>query len=188
MNDEMYYTIVFVRVSMAFINTGTKSSLERKGIYWLPGWLVWQLVVHHPGNSGQELKWGWDLEAGANVKRNAACCHAPLGVSLIPHSAKDHLPVFTPPTMGGAFHINCYSRKWGTRLPTGQSRGDSFSIGILFPNDSSLYQADIDLASQWSHRDHDHHSVLPALENKVLLEPSYVLSLACCLSIATFAL
>lgn len=123
------------------------------------------------------------------MKRNTACCHSPLGFSLISHSAKDNLSgVHTTHNGQGLIHQSLLKKMMHRFAHRPVSCGHFLNWYSLFPNDSNLYQTDIELASQWSHSGHDHCTVLPFLGNKVLLEHSYVLSLTCCLSIATFAL
>ena len=40
-----------------------KSNLGKKGVYF-----ILQLVVHHPGKSGHELKYGKNVETGNQVE------------------------------------------------------------------------------------------------------------------------
>ena len=57
--------MALVRVSIAAMKQHNQSNLERKGFIWVCI-SIWK--------SGQELKQGWNLEAGADAEAMEGCC------------------------------------------------------------------------------------------------------------------
>jgi hypothetical protein len=69
----------------------TKATWRRKGLFGLH----FHIIVYHLKLSGQELKQGRNLEAGAEAMRGAAYWLAPLG--LLSLFLIESVPGFTPP-------------------------------------------------------------------------------------------
>ena len=87
---------VLVSVTIAVMKHYDQSNLGRKGFIWLH----FHIVVHHSRKSGQELKQGRNLEAGADAEAMEAFCLLACSPWLLqPALTQNHLPEMAPPTM-----------------------------------------------------------------------------------------
>ena len=70
LQEEAWSVLVLIRISIASMKHMTKASWGGKGLFSL----CFHVTVHHQRKSGQELKQGRNLEAGADTEAKKRYC------------------------------------------------------------------------------------------------------------------
>ena len=148
--------VALVRVSIGATKHHKQATWEGKGLFCLGS----HIIVHHWRKSGQELKQGRNLEAGADAEAMEECCLLVCSSWLVQPAffieATTTSPGMAPPTMGWALPHQSLIKKMPYRLAHIPISLRLFLCwGSLFSDDNSLWQvvrkipSPIDPLSTW---------------------------------------